>query len=499
MEETDRLKSRLEELRTEQTAWRRVSLRERSACSRRFASLVAEHSRELHATIESPQRTDFRETLSAELLPLAEAASGLSKFASSVLKPRRLSGWGTPMWIGRTKTRVVREPFGVILILGTWNYPLFLTGVQALQSLVAGNAVVVKPALGCENGSAKLRELLGLAGFPQALIEVTDASIETAQAWMSSGIDKAVMTGSSKAGRTVLRSLADRLVPSVMELSGCDAMFLLPSFDLQRVVKSLVFSLRLNGGATCLAPRRVLVPRERVGELEAALRDRLSEIAPTTINPVSFSKVRASLSESGIRMLDPKAGKPGESSAAMEQLEAGRPLVLCDVEPGFPPAQADIFAPLAMLMPYRDVDDALEQNAQCPYALTCSIFGDEAEAERLVDRIRVGTVVINDVIAPTADPRLPFGGVGESGFGVTRGPEGLLEMTFPKVVAARRGNRLLHLDHPRPEDETILEGLLQLLHCRSWKARFAGLRKLIGAAQAAGKRIDTDKKGSKEG
>ncbi len=474
--------------RQSQATWARRSLKDRSSCAKRFAQLVAERSLALHQSITTPQRRDYRETLSAELLPLVAAAKWLSKNATSTLKPRRLSRFGAPLWIGNTGSRVERVPFGVVLILGTWNYPWFLVGVQVLQALVAGNAVVIKPAVGCERLSELMRGLLIEAGVPSELVQVVDASNETAQALITEGIDKLVMTGSSRGGRAVLHSLAEKLTPSVMELSGCDAMFLLPDFDIRRVVDCLVFSLRMNGGATCLAPRRVFVPSDRVADLEERLKSSIGEIPPTTINPSTRQLVSDLLKQHEVRCLEAMKEHDSKPQSAFEKWESGRVLILCDITPDFPLAKADIFAPLVMLMPYKCIDAAVLENAACPYALTASVFGSEAEAQVLSQRIKAGVIVINDVIVPTADPRLPFGGVGESGFGVTRGPEGLLEMTFPKVVAARRGNRLLHLEPPREEDERILEGLLQFLYCGNWKARIAGLRKLIGAANSTDKK-----------
>src|SRR5215218_5712906 len=126
------------------------------------------------------------------------------------------------------------------------------------------------------------------------------------------------------------------------------------------------------------------------------------------------------------------------------------------------------------LTPVASTDDALAEAARSPYALGASIFGPEEEAVALAGRVRAGVVVVNDVIVPTADPRLPFGGRGESGFGVTRGGEGLLELTAVKVVAVRRGRWLPHLDERRPEDAGILRGALVATHAGSLRARLAG-------------------------
>lgn len=493
MMDSSKIETVLKDLRAAQRRWRAGAVRERAQVARRLASLIAESSQNLHEAITSAQRRSFSETLSTELLPLAEAARWLARDGFKHLRDRTITRRGAPLWLGRIQSKVVREPFGVVLIIGTWNYPIFLVGVQAIQAMVAGNAIVIKPAPGCDEVTKRMRDLLVQAGFPTELIFVSDSSLETAKAWVESPVEKLVMTGSSRAGRQVLTALAQRLTPAVMELSGCDAMILLDDFSLPRVVDCLVFTLRMNGGATCLAPRRVLVPRHRLNELEQALARALSGIPATTINADARSKLELLDGESTAKVVYPLSSQSGETGgdASTQQgrwrriVESGHPLVVSNLSQDSPLAQLDIFAPFVMLMPYDTLDDALAANANSRYALTCSIFGDESRAIAVAGGVHVGAVTINDVVVPTADPRLPFGGVQESGFGVTRGVEGLLEMTFPKVIAVRRGGRLRHLEQPVIGDEKILEGLLQFLHAERWSDRWTGIKRLMAGVRLA--------------
>jgi delta 1-pyrroline-5-carboxylate dehydrogenase len=147
---------------------------------------------------------------------------------------------------------------------------------------------------------------------------------------------------------------------------------------------------------------------------------------------------------------------------------------------------------LIMIIPVEDWSEALRSDSQCPYALTVSVFGPTEDALRLVKFISAGFITINDMIVPTADPQLPFGGRGESGFGATRGPEGLLEMTFPKVVSTRLGSWLPHSKLPEVTDEQLLDGLLQFSHRGGWKGRFAGLLQTIRAAMSQRKSKNTN-------
>jgi len=167
----------------------------------------------------------------------------------------------------------------------------------------------------------------------------------------------------------------------------------------------------------------------------------------------------------------------GETCIAPRRLFAHRSLA---------PALEARLAALALDPPipislFSTLPEALAEAGRSPYALGASIFGPEEAAVALAARVRAGVVVINDVIVPTADPRLPFGGRGESGFGVTRGAEGLLELTVPKVVAVRRGRRLFHLEDPCPGDADLFRAYLALTHAAGPRARLRGAVDLVRA------------------
>ena len=440
--------------------------------------------------IESHSRQDFRETITSELMPLADAVKWLNKSSKRILAPRYLRGGGSPFWLGRLRSTVHRVPHGLVMIIGTWNYPLFLPGVQILQALAAGNAVVFKPAPGCDRLSRLLVSLLVRAGVPSDLIVLLDSSVESAKQAIEIGVDKVIMTGSSRSGRTVLRSLAESLTPSVMELSGCDAMYVLPGADMHRVCDLLVFGLRLNGGATCMAPRRIFVPKKSSEVFHRLLSQRLDNPSQKNWTTKLPSRTYHQLWE-GVEDAIQKGARifSGESSrkslvsedSMSEMVDSGH-LVLTDVSAEMGLCSADIFAPLAMIIPVEDWPDAIRADSRCPYALTASIFGPKEDAQRMMKFVPAGFITINDLIVPTADPRLPFGGRGESGFGVTRGNEGLLEMTYPKVVSVRLGSWLPHAKLPEASDQELLDGLLQFSHHKDFKARMRGLLKTIRAA-----------------
>jgi len=475
-----------------QLAWSQHKTSERTDILNKLRSLLVESRHLIAEAIESHSRQDFRETITSELMPLADAAKWLNKSAKRILAPRYLDGGGSPLWLGRLRSTVHRAPYGLVMIIGTWNYPLFLPGVQILHALAAGNAVVLKPAPGCDRLSHLLVSLLVRAGVPSELMVLLDSSVESAKQAIDIGVDKVVMTGSSRSGRAVLHSLAESLTPAVMELSGCDAMYVLPGADLHRVCDLLVFGLRLNGGATCMAPRRIFVPKKSSEVFYRLLTQRLENPVQknwtTKLSSQTYHQLWEGVEDAiqkGARIFSGESRRKAFASeyGATAMVDSGH-LVLTDVSTEMRLCSADIFAPLAMIIPVEDWSDALRADSRCPYALTASIFGPMEDALRIMKFVSAGFITINDLIVPTADPRLPFGGRGESGFGVTRGNEGLLEMTYPKVVSARLGSWLPHAKLPDTSDEELLDGLLQFSHHKNFKARMQGLLQTVRAAMS---------------
>jgi acyl-CoA reductase-like NAD-dependent aldehyde dehydrogenase len=483
-----------------QLAWSQKKISERTVCLQRLRVLLVDHRREIADAIQVPSRQGFRETITSELMPLADTAKWLHKSAARILAPRHLDGGGSPFWLGRLRSKVYRVPCGLVLIIGAFNYPLFLTGSQLLHALAAGNAVVVKPAPGAEKVTSILISLLEKAGVPAELMVLLDSSVESAQQAIKIGVNKVVLTGSSKSGRAVLQQLASTLTPSVMELGGCDAVYLLPGGDMHRVCDLLLFGTRLNGGATCMAPRRVFLPKRSSEVFHRLLAQRFEAVDQKEWSTWISDGTRLRL-EQGIEDAISKGATifsqgitkptdlPGKSEAPPEGHTRCGHIVLTDITHSMRLCTTDLFAPLVLIIPVEDWSEALHADSKCPYALTASVFGPTEDALRLVKFISAGFVSINDIVVPTADPRLPFGGKGESGFGSTRGNEGLLEMTFAKVVSIRLGKWLPHARMPDPSDESLLDGLLQFNHHSGWRKRLGGLVQTVRAAMSQQKRV----------
>jgi acyl-CoA reductase-like NAD-dependent aldehyde dehydrogenase len=399
--------------RAAQLRWASKPMPDRLRVVRELRHLLAENWEPLAIAAAVLNDRPLEEKLVSEILPLADACRWLEKSAARLLAPRRSGNRGRPFWLRGFSFEVRRQPFGLVLVIGPRNYPLFLPAVHALHALVAGNAVLLKPAPGTRNIALFFAKLARDAGLDPALLNILPESVDAVRDAIAGGVDKVIFTGSSENGRAVLAVLAKTNTPAVMELSGEDAVLVLADADLELVVRALGFGTRLNNGQTCIAPRRLIV-------VQSVADDLLVRMAAARIPRLLIERVR------------------DEATAV------------------------------------------LRANA-ADFALGASIFSrDLARARSLAARIKTGFVLINDLIAPTADPRFPFGGVKASGFGTTRGDEGLLEMTFPHVIALRRGTLHPHLDESDPGDAKLFPSYLHAVHGRR-RTRFAAIRALSGA------------------
>lgn len=466
-----------------QEDWARQLPRERLRVIGRIAAQIALHQAELLALNPRANATPA-EIISSELLPLADACRYAARVGRRALARTTHSIRHGAWWMGRINVRITREPWGVVLILAPSNYPLFLPGVQIIQALAAGNAVLVKPAEGCEELLQRFAQCAIAAGIPAELLQILDSSIAAGQQAIDSGVDKVFLTGSANTGRAVLARLSQNLTPATLELGGCDSVFVTQSADLLRVVRCLAYALQLNGGATCIAPRRVFVTPAQEEPLCRMLIEELRSVQPS--RPAGY-QIPVAVAKQLIAAVQQALGNGAELvHGELPVMPANNPtslsvhpLVLRGVKPQMDVARDDIFAPIVSLLTVPNMSSAIEADRVCPYHLGASVFGAKIDVEYWGQQIRAGCVVINDVVVPSADPRVSFGGCDHSGWGSTRGWEGLLEMTRAKSICSRDGNWLPHLDRANAENASIMSALLTLLHSPNWRSKFTSLKTLI--------------------
>jgi acyl-CoA reductase-like NAD-dependent aldehyde dehydrogenase len=470
--------------RAAQPAWAALPLDKRLAHVRALRHLLASSADRVLAVLAEEVGKSAGEALGGEIVPTADAFAWVEKHAARILHPRYVTSGDRPIWLMGQDDAVYRRPRGVVGIIGTWNYPLFLNGVQIVQALVAGNAVVWKPSEVVPRFASVWADLIAQAGFPQGVFTVLPATREMGQVLAEADIDHVVFTGSAGVGRKLAARLGERLISSTLELSGCDAMFVLDDADLKFAARAAWFGVSLNRGQTCIAVRRVFVPAQLAETFCGHLRE-LAICAPVRLAmPAQVRQARQLADDAIAAGASPIVPIQGDE-------ESIAPVLLRGIRPEMALCREAAFSPILGVVPYESLEQALADEARCPFALAASVFtADPGRGEALAPRLRAGAVCINDVVAPTAHPATPFGGRGDSGWGVTQGAEGLLEMTVPQVVSVRGGTFRPHYDKDdetksAPQEE-LLRGLLQAGHSPTIWGRIAGFWRVVRAALSGG-------------
>ncbi len=495
--------------RAAQESWSRLTVADRLRAIRELRHLLVERADDLIAAEAADVGRSESDVVGSELLPTAGALKFLEKEAGRLLAPWKVPRRLRPTWMFGCRDVVHRRPWGVVGIIGTWNYPVFLNVGQIAQALVAGNGVLWKPSENAARTAEVAHRLFLDAGFPPGLVMMLPATREAGPQLAEAEVDHVVFTGSEPVGRKLAARLGERLVPSTLELSGCDAMFVLADADVELAARAAWFGVVLNRGQTCLAVRRVFVHRSRYQEFADALKQLADGAKPLSlVTPGQAEQARRLVEdaiESGASLLVPKLSpnpslKRGEEEDRTPPSLLGKgagglgstPSILLDCSPEMGICREASFAPIAAVIPFDSIDTAVSQSSQCPFGLAASIFTrDIAAADALASRIPAGAVAINDALAPTAHPATPFGGRGASGWGVTQGAEGLLAMTTPQTVSVRKGRFRPHADEvisPDPATPGILRGLLRATYGRGWNDRWAGVKQLVRGVRSQRRR-----------
>ena len=477
--------------RAAQLAWGQLAPSQRVKPIRRLRGLLAEFGETLALNVTQDIGRHADEVLATDILPTADACYFLQKRAARVLRPIRVSKSTRPLWLWTASDVVHRRPHGIVGIIGTWNYPIYLNVIQIVHALAAGNGVLWKPSELTPATSKMIFDLFVMAGFPADLFIKLPGDREAGPKLAEAEIDHIVFTGSAEVGRKLARRLGERLISSTLELSGCDAMIVMVNANIDLAVRAAWFGSTINHGQTCMAVRRVLVQEGRyqefLGRLKVLASHSRSEPLALWVSAEQAERLVREAIEKGAKLLC-----EGPTPQAENDPPRFPPTVLFDVTPEMSICQEASFAPLLTVMPFGSLADAVKLHQACPYGLSSSIFtAYPSTAEQMAASLEVGSLIINDVIIPTAHPGTPFGGRKDSGWGVTQGDEGLLAMTVPQVVTVRSGTFRPHYDTGEASQATaeLARGMLNWSHGKGFRRCWRGLRQIIrGMRSGLGKK-----------
>ncbi len=344
------------------------------------------------------------------------------------------------------------EPLGVVLGIMPWNFPYWQVFRFAIPAILAGNSVLLKHAPNCQICAEDIEDLFASAGFRQGLYRNIRLNNERIADLIADPRIKGLsLTGSEIAGKAVASEAGNALKPVVLELGGSNAFILHESADVQKAAKLARAARLMNAGQSCIAAKRFLVPRAMVDEFSSALEKEFRSIIlgnPLDENTQLGPLARMDLKEKALSQLEESIRQgaisqygPSEASEASQANEAGKageglfiqPTILREVNPEMPVFQEEVFAPIASICAYDHWEEAIAISNASKYGLGVSLIGEDWEfLLNQASLFEEGAVFINELVK--SDPRLPFGGVKQSGCGRELGPEGIRSFTNLKTI-----------------------------------------------------------------
>lgn len=483
----------VERARDAQPAWAGLGVRQRIAVLREFQSKLQEKKSEIARAITREAGKPVAEALTTEVLVVLDAARFLIENAYRLLRDE-------PVPHGNPATKLkkgwlIREPYGVVGIISPWNYPFAIPATEALAALVAGNAVVVKPSELTPVVCLELRSLLHAAGMPQHALQVLPGDGSTGAALLHSPIDKLIFTGSVATGKRIAATVAERLLPVVLELGGKDPMLVLDNADLDVASSAAVWGAFMNAGQTCLSVERCYVHRSIHDKFARACVEKTKKLkAGNGLNPET--DVGPMIDQRQLRIVEEQVGDALANGARI--LTGGSrlpalgnnfyaPTVLTDVTHAMRIIREETFGPVLPIMAFDDDDEAVQLANDSEYGLAASVWTrDRVRGEALARRIQAGTVMVNDAISCYGISEAPHGGIKSSGIGHTHGRSGLEEMVRLKYLDCDRlpGMKKVWWYGYGAAFARHMEGFIDMQFARNLGVRLRGALRAAGAIRA---------------
>jgi succinate-semialdehyde dehydrogenase/glutarate-semialdehyde dehydrogenase len=415
-------------------AWRETPFAERRRLLTAAATLL-ENDREHHAGLMVREMGKPIVQARAEVDKCAWVCRYYAENGERFLAPEQIE-------TDATKSYVAFEPLGTVLAVMPWNFPYWQVFRFAAPALAAGNTSLLKHASNVQGCALAIEEIFHRAGFPdQAFRTLVVGSSRVAAIIEDNRVKAVTLTGSTPAGKAVASQAGSLLKKTVLELGGSDPYVLLEDADLDLAVSACVAGRLLNSGQSCIAAKRFIVPESLRAEFEHRCR---AEMEPkvmgdpmdeaTDVGPLArlqfrqeiHRQVRESL-DAGARLL--LGGEIPDGPGAFYP-----PTLLTDVREGMPAYAEELFGPVAAILPVSDEEEALRVANDTPFGLGAAVFTrDQERGEEIArHRLEAGSCFVNAFVK--SDPRLPFGGIKESGYGRELSRFGIREFVNIKTV-----------------------------------------------------------------
>ena len=387
------------------------------------------HREQLLQALAEDLRKPALEAFLAEYYFLLQEVRLIRKGLKKWMKPKKVK---CPIYFQPCKSSVVREPFGVILIIAPWNYPIQLAISPLIAAIAAGNTVVLKPS---EVSTASERFLVEMVAecFDAEYVATVTGGVDVAQRLLETKFDFIFYTGSTEVGKIVAGQAAKNLTPVVLELGGKCPCIIDETVDLDMAAKRVLSGKFFNAGQTCFAPDFVVVHDSVKDAFVKACEDLLANTPwdqemGSIINENHYQRLQKVVS--GKQCIQQGDDRPAEQFMA--------PRLIPDVTWSDDLMQQEVFGPILPILTYQNGDELLSRLAKFESPLALYIFSqNEQWVSSVLDILPSGAVCINDTMKQGSSLELPFGGVGASGYGRYRGLVGLDSMSYERAIVKR--------------------------------------------------------------
>src|SRR5438874_7817975 len=419
----------------------KLPIRDRCAKLRGLRDRIMASRNELTDAVVRESGKPRVEALFADIFVALDSAEYWSKNAARALRTQRVPHHSTAAKAKRGY--LTYDPLGIIAIISSWNYPLAIPLSEIIPAVAAGNAAVCKTSDFTPQCGALIEKLFIDAGFPKDLVRIVQGGGEVGQALIDASPDKVIFTGSVATGQRVAEACAKRLIPTVLELGGKDAMIVLADADLQVASSAAVWGSYTNCGQVCLSVERLFV-EQGIAEKFAALcveKTRKLRVGPSSdpatdvgplIRPQHVQRMLDLVEDAvarGARVLCGGNTRPDLGPNFFE------PAVITGVDSSMNLFREETFGPILAMQTVKDSEEAIQRANDSPFALAASVWTENAKnGQAIAQRLRAGAVMVNDAVSYFGIAEAPHGGCGASGWGRTHGRAGMLEMVQTKYV-----------------------------------------------------------------
>lgn len=343
----------------------------------------------------------------------------------------------TPLYLFPGKSKIQKEPYGSVLILGPYNYPVQLLAEPLIGAIAAGNCAVLKPSELTPHVSKAMYQIVH-STFKEEYIACVEGGVEVNQELLSQKFDYIFFTGSERVGRIVMKAAAENLTPVTLELGGKSPVIIEKTANIKEAARRIAWGKLLNAGQTCVAPDYVLVDESRKQQFLTEMKNAFFHLYGKEIkkNPHFGRIVNERHMERLQKILEQDAKYlfcGGEADALQRYIE---PAILdLGKDQNAASMQEELFGPILPVLSYHKLEDAVRFVNKRAKPLALYLFTKKRSAERFVlERVSSGGVCVNDTISHLINPDLPFGGVGASGMGQYHGKYSFDTFTHEKSV-----------------------------------------------------------------